>query len=466
MQLDKLELTNFKCFSRQTLRFSKLTVLLGANSSGKSSLLQGILAAIQTDEFPLRLSPNGPLVELGDLRGLVHGHKTSAEVGIGLAVSDPVLGAKSCSGMFKLSKKNGMPELTLAEISDGSFSAEISREGGYRADWTFDEQKDLNLRAMEPSISVDVQRLSAMVGSLFAEMMSSALKSNPSAIPRHDSDGPSFAEMLAASPPSSGSFSFTAPGDLYAQIAKAGYYRLLSHVSSLFAVTSMLKLQMNYIGSFRREPQRSYYRVSKRDLRSSRDGLNAIEQIADWQEKGASELGQLAGALSDLGLLSRVETTLLGSGLFEVMVRPKSNGVAASLPDVGFGISQLLPILVADLQLPQGGTLAVCQPEIHLHPSVQADLAEYFVRNIHSRKTRYIVETHSEYFLNRLRAMIAKGSLNPEDLSVVYLTNDGAKTTAHEIHLLPNGRIEGAPEDFFKTYMIDVMDIALSASKQ
>jgi hypothetical protein len=145
-----------------------------------------------------------------------------------------------------------------------------------------------------------------------------------------------------------------------------------------------------------------------------RDGRNTVGQIADWQKNGASQIEELANALSKLNLLSHVRTAPLGSGLFQVKARPRSNSVPASLPDVGFGIGQLLPVLVADLQLPKEGILAVCQPEIHLHPSVQADLAEHFVRSIHSRKTRYIIETHSEYFLNRLRALVAKGTLKPD----------------------------------------------------
>lgn len=149
--------------------------------------------------------------------------------------------------------------------------------------------------------------------------------------------------------------------------------------------------------------------------------------------------------LARLRLLSAIRAAKLQDGLFQMKVRPNIRSVPVSLADVGFGIGQLLPILVADLQLPKGGTLAVSQPEIHLHPSVQADLAEHFVRRALGSGNRYIIETHSEYFLNRLRLLIAKEKLSPADLAVVYLSNDGTQTTAYNITFSSNGRIEGAP---------------------
>jgi len=76
---------------------------------------------------------------------------------------------------------------------------------------------------------------------------------------------------------------------------------------------------------------------------------------------------------------------------------------------------------------------------------------------------RYIIETHSEYFLNRIRLQIAKGELSTEDVSVIYLENNGEHTTSHNIRLLSDGRVDGAPKSFFATYMLDVMKIAMEA---
>jgi predicted ATPase len=146
------------------------------------------------------------------------------------------------------------------------------------------------------------------------------------------------------------------------------------------------------------------------------------------------------------------------------MVKVNKGSVPASLNDVGFGISQFLPIVVADLQLGEESTLFVAQPEIHLHPSVQAEFGNYMVNQINEHKKNYIIETHSEYLLNRVRLAIVKGEIPRDEVKVYYLQNDGEETTIHPMEFTTDGRILNAPEDFFKTYQIDVMNIAVSAN--
>src|SRR5690606_22284994 len=106
--------------------------------------------------------------------------------------------------------------------------------------------------------------------------------------------------------------------------------------------------QFNYVSSFRQEPQRTYYQVARSDLRVGPTGQNYIEQIAHWHEIRAPKLRQLKTLLRRLGLLHDIRPRRLGGGRFEVAVRTGAKGIPASLPDVGFGVSQLLPILVAD----------------------------------------------------------------------------------------------------------------------
>lgn len=145
------------------------------------------------------------------------------------------------------------------------------------------------------------------------------------------------------------------------------------------------------------------------------------------------------------------------------MVKVNKEGVRSSLDDVGFGISQFLPIIVADLQIGDQSTLFVSQPEIHLHPSVQAEFGSYMVNQIKSAKKNYIIETHSEYLLNRMRLAIVKGEIPKDDVKVYYFQNDGVDVHTHCLEFTTDGRILNAPGDFFKTYQMDVMDIAMNS---
>ena len=187
------------------------------------------------------------------------------------------------------------------------------------------------------------------------------------------------------------------------------------------------------MGAFRHEPLRTYYQVSKSDLKVGRGGENYIDQIADWEQRTSPEFRRLKTYVRKLKLLDEIRTNRIRGGRFDIKVRSGGRTVSASLADVGFGVSQFLPILVADLQLPKKSTLAVSQPEIHLHPSAQADLADYFVDRVIKDQKRFIVETHSEYLLNRLRLLIARGSISPKDVSVLYLRTAAAGSEGFSI---------------------------------
>ena len=224
-----------------------------------------------------------------------------------------------------------------------------------------------------------------------------------------------------------------------------------------------LKQQFNFISSFRLHPERTYYQ-SLASNKVDKSGGGYIDQILDWSDNQSEELYVLVSILKYLGILYDIKPHRLSGGRFDVKVKVKSRSKWESLADVGFGISQFLPIIVADLQLSNESTLIMSQPEIHLHPSVQANLAGYLVGQVIETNKNYIVETHSEYLLNRMRLLIVQGEIQPEDVAVYYFENSIKNgSVAHRIEFTKQGQILNAPKGFFDTYMIDTMDIALNA---
>ena len=85
------------------------------------------------------------------------------------------------------------------------------------------------------------------------------------------------------------------------------------------------------------------------------------------------------------------------------------------------------------------------------------------MRQVQNKNKRYIIETHSEYLLNRLRLLIVKGEIAAEDIAIYYFENTNKGTDKHAIEFTKDGQIKNAPKGFFDTYMMDVMDIALHA---
>ncbi|MCP4213405.1 MAG: AAA family ATPase [bacterium] len=91
MRINKLSLENFKCFKKADFELGKLTLLTGANSSGKSSVLYSILGTLQSGEFPLSFSPNGKYVNMGNFKELYHKHLKDNTVKIGINFDDSEL---------------------------------------------------------------------------------------------------------------------------------------------------------------------------------------------------------------------------------------------------------------------------------------------------------------------------------------------------------------------------------------
>jgi predicted ATP-dependent endonuclease of OLD family len=89
MKIEQLTVENFKCFKReQTFDFSRLTILTGANSSGKSSVMYSILMALQSEDFPYQLSPNGMYVNLGDFKEIANTNEQNSTILISLKIKD------------------------------------------------------------------------------------------------------------------------------------------------------------------------------------------------------------------------------------------------------------------------------------------------------------------------------------------------------------------------------------------
>ena len=123
--------------------------------------------------------------------------------------------------------------------------------------------------------------------------------------------------------------------------------------------------------------------------------------------------------------------------------------------DVGYGVSQSLPILVDVLE--RSSSRRKCafllqQPEVHLHPRGQAELASLFVQAFKQNGNRFLIETHSDYIIDRVRISVRKGRLKPEDVSVLYFEPSGSTVEIHSMTLDEHGNLRDAPKgyrDFF-----------------
>ena len=126
---------------------------------------------------------------------------------------------------------------------------------------------------------------------------------------------------------------------------------------------------------------------------------------------------------------------------------------------LGFGVSQILPALVLLYYIPEGSTVLMEQPEIHLHPSVQSDLADIMLNVAKNRNVQIIVESHSEHLMRRLQRRVAEEEASVEDVKLYFVSTSGRSAQASDLELNMFGEIENWPENFFGDEMGEIAAI-------
>lgn len=445
MLFKSLALKNFKCFEEVEVEFAPITLLTGANSSGKSSLIYSLLAILQTEQFPLYLSPNGKYVDMGSFEEMVFQSDVSKEISMTFDIENDLNYYEYAfyKSQWKFDKKNELPELSFFKISLGEGLYTLVKKSNNKY------QLDYEIRGFEAN-DVDRSRYSLCIDNIESNPYLQLGKNHSvknSLISIQEIPFSSFKEFKEF---------LTNFEDPSANFFESIFERINHFIETV-------DLTFNYLGSFRLPPERTYYQKAKAKGKVGVNGEGYIDQIIEWEKTDLEKFNELNKIMADLELIQSIQSEKMKGGRFELTVKTKQNSTTSALTDVGFGVSQFLPLIVADLQLPNTSCLAVSQPEIHLHPKIQALFGNYLATQINKSPKQYIVETHSEYLLNRIRLLLVTGELKPKDIRVYYFENDGIKSVVHNVEFTTDGQIQGAPDGFFDTYGMDVMDIALNA---
>ena len=207
------------------------------------------------------------------------------------------------------------------------------------------------------------------------------------------------------------------------------------------------------MGPFRRPPERWYiFRgTSPQDVGYRGDLLpDLLFRDSKLVKEADKWLKQL-----EIGYKLKVESVGDRSrDLFEVRLidtrRKGKKDIDVALPDVGFGVSQLLPFIVQSL-VSEKQIISIEQPEVHVHPRLQADLGDLLAEAIKEpRQNRFIIETHSEHLILRLQRLVRKKEIKPEDVSVVYVSRGPEGAKAERLRLDEDGDfIDEWPSGFF-----------------
>lgn len=393
----------------QSIDIRPLTILAGANSSGKSSIMQPLLLMKQTLEAPYdpgALLLNGPNLKF-----------TSAD---------------------QLLASHGKPK--------GRFHARIAVGEEFSVQSTFAREVNKGFSIVETVYTLGESRLKVTDPFDPTEIENSSFLIN-------QPGGRRAASKLASE---------RYRCFLEARLKEANTIYEFQHNIKLFIKLKDLSYKFDYplrgilhVPGLRGNPLRSYP-VSAVDLQfPGRFEDYTASIIASWQEDGKEEtLANLSADLAALGLTWKVVASPVNDTQVEIRVgrsaKPEQTASLdmVSIADVGFGVSQTLPVLVS-LQVAQPGQLVyIEQPEIHLHPRAQVAMAGVLVRAAR-RGVQVVVETHSDLLVLGVQTLIANGEIDPDDVRLHWFQRDNkGATQVTTAETRADGSFAGWPDDF------------------
>lgn len=217
-------------------------------------------------------------------------------------------------------------------------------------------------------------------------------------------------------------------------------------------------LRIHSIAPIRSKPKRTYDPLKETE---TSDGSEIPMTLLNLSTSSEKEWKTLRGQLLDFGrasgLFSDITIRKLGrsrSDPFQLQI--KVRGPNTNLMDVGYGISQVLPILVR-IFTGRDAKFLLQQPEVHLHPKAQAELTSLLVDINRTHKNSFVIETHSDTMIDRVRIEIMKGKIKPDDVSLIYLEPDGNQVKTHNISFDAQGNMCNVP-DSYRDFFLDESD--------
>lgn len=543
--LREYQLTNFKAFSNpQTIPIRPITLIYGANSSGKSSIIQSLLMLKQTleqaEDTATVLLPQGSLVDLGNYLEFIHRHESERLFSFQTAFDiDSKQVSESLTNLLNLDLEDNLLIKLKIEFQIDSQSEQILLKSINYYLGNF-EKFCVSYKAIEDSILLIVDKLNSnhplwqnwflkilpTIQPIFRKIerktfdsfgitWNSSQEQRINALQKfkqqleddlkeHDINEEQeknlsqvealikistklldykledalqhFTEVMQYSQLNGYNF---LPQDLeiyfpetlesYLNILaemyqKTEYFNVLSKLSQdTYNIFHDFISNLFYLGPFRDYPERFYIFGNHSNRQVGKSG----KMMADILFKDRNLLEKVNQKFNQFNINYKLKCVSfhpsdesLKSDVYTIRLVDENN-IHISLLDVGFGISQLLPVITQSM-LSEKSTILIEQPELHLHPKLQTELGDLFIESaLGERKNTFIIETHSEHlmlrimrrmretFQNKLPSNIPK--IKPEDISVLFVETHGKSSIVQEMEINSRGEfIKSWPGGFFE----------------
>lgn len=415
-----INVKNFKSWQDSgEVKLAPLTGFFGTNSSGKSSLLQMLLLLKQTAEHSdsnevIFFGDENSLVNLGNFREVIHEHEEQKllKLGLGCKLQDPFTA--------KFPRVDSYNYITDFQMEVDSFSFEVAIQGindipmVEHICYNVGPDEDLKMKWKDGFLSYGQRNEKA-----------SGIKS-------------------------------------FYHLSGSSRDNLLQHLASAFKI---LFSHVYYLGPTRVHPQRLYHwekthpeeidlwgneavdallsaRVRQLTTPHNGESVSIEKRISKWLQKLDLAHSFWLGPIGNLS-----------DNNYEVRIQKSPNSAKVTLADMGHGVADLFPLLVHCCYVPEGSTLILEQPGVHLHPKAQADLADLFLEVIKERNLQILVESHSEHLLTRLQRRVAEKQISQDDVALHFCRNADGVSTIERLEVDEFGEIKNWPDNFFGDVM-------------
>ena len=426
--ITELSAQNFKSWENTgKLQIAPLTGFFGANSSGKTSIFQTLLMLKQTAERPpewdgaIDFGDEGSVVNLCSFNEVIHRHKSGLSLDISVSWKLPdklIIGGRGAAGQALPGTPRSSNRLEVGALS---FSTTIVSAGA-------------------DSVVVDGFGYMSDEYEFFGIV--------------RDSDS----QYKLICPPNfrlQGAFSslpFRCYGirDGSARVPDTPFLSFERAFKNLFS-------RIHHLSPLREPPRHHYIYGGEHPKGVGQYGEQAISALLAGRIQLLSVDEQILKWLERLDLIDsyRLQADPDGEKNYEFRLKQYKDGPEVRLTDIGLGVFQILPTLALCYYVPEGSILILEQPEAHLHPKSQADLADVFIDVVKNRNIQIILETHSEHLLRRLQRRIAEEEIPATDTALYFCqVNDGTSKIEH-LNMDEYGNITNLPQDFFGDEMSD-----------
>lgn len=429
----RLSIDNFKSVkSIRDFELRPLTMLAGINSSGKTSLIQALLLIKQTIESNSKdmLYLDGPFVVAENLIDLIYQKKKSNTLSFAFEFSRDEL-SENYSHYLPEGRELETLKVSISFYINGKINIETFRidlNCGDNASDYIEIKKYKTIDRYNISYSndklLDSKKIksSEKFGIDFDNFFPNIIKGN---------------ELF------------------YLDIAKTLKQDMTNALSKIY-----------YIGPQREKPVLaiSYDKLSNANRWVGIDGHytrfvfdNKRDESIEGYNKTLTELCD-HWLCKEMNLAKKVSFTKDRSQLYRIIITNNDN-LEVDLRQMGFGLSQILPIIVQGFLTPIGGTLIVEDPDVHMHPKVQGDLVDIFIDlTKHGRKV--LIETHSDHIVTRLRRRIAEKEISSEEYNVSFVENNEDASVYSKVSITGNGAFDKElPEGFLDAQQNDLQGI-------